>query len=115
MMVSHTFELENKYLLSNIFSTKIIANYEIDPDYNRVDGLTYKRALTSVTIEIGRDVIVEDMKIAELCLDLKDFLFEKSANLDLSDFGITEEDLIEEALEIYDQAKTHKYLMQVTR
>jgi hypothetical protein len=99
MMVSHTFELENKYLLSNIFSTKIIAGYEIEPEYDREDGLTYKTTLKSVTIEIGRDVVAEDMPINELCLDLKDFIVEKSKNFDLSDFDITEEDLMEEAMD----------------
>jgi hypothetical protein len=96
MKASHTFELDSKYTEFTRLNTKIIVNYDLDPEFDREDGLTFRTHIESVCVEIGRDVIIEDMPFRELTLDLKDFIIEQTLKLDLSDYGVDESDLIEE-------------------
>jgi hypothetical protein len=111
MKASHTFNLDSIYTEFTRLNTKIIVSYELEPEFDREEGLTYRTHYVSVCVEIGRDVIIEDMPFKELTLDLKDFISEQTRKLDLSDYGVDESDLIDEL----DYAATDAHHRQVLR
>jgi hypothetical protein len=111
MKASHTFNLDSIYTHFKRLKMEITVYYELEPEFDREDGVTYRTNIESVCVEIGRDVIIEDMPFKELTLDLKDFIIEQTRKLDLSDYGVDESDLIDEL----DYAATDAHHRQVLR
>jgi hypothetical protein len=111
MKASHTFNLDSIYTHFKRLKMEITVYCDLEPEFDREDGLTFRTQINCVHIEIGRDVVADDMPFSELTLDLKDFISEQTLKLDLSDYGVDESDLIDEL----DYAATDAHHRQVLR